>query len=127
MNPIILLQVTTNYMMNESLMVSISTIVGKLGITGLLAFAIWYLDRRHKLLEDKRDNERMACDKKYDEIMKKYDIEIRELDAKYDQKTENLTNELIIMNRKQSEIIGKNNSILVSLDNSINRLSEKLN
>lgn len=112
---------------NEGLIISISTIVGKLGVTGLLAFAIWYLDRRHKSLEDKRDKERDNAEKKYNEIIKRYDSEIRELDAKYDQKIENLTNELMVMNRKQSEIIEKNSGILLSLEGSINRLSDKLN
>ncbi len=31
------------------------------------------------------------------------------------------------MNRKQSEVIEKNNGILLSLESSINRLSDKLN
>lgn len=123
----ILLQSTANAATNEGLIMSISTIVGKLGVTGLLAFAIWYLDRRHRLLEDKRDKELDAAEKKYDEITKRYDDEIRELDAKYDQKIENLTNELIVMSRKQSEVIEKNNGILLSLEGSINRLSDKLN
>lgn len=123
----ILLQSATNAVVNEGLIMSISTIVGKLGVTGLLAFAIWYLDRRHRSLEDKRNKEKDAAEKKYDEITKRYDGEIRELDAKYDQKIENLTNELIVMNRKQSEVIEKNNGILLSLEGSINRLSDKLN
>lgn len=123
----ILLQSVANTAVNEGLIMSISTIVGKLGVTGLLAFAIWYLDRRHRSLEDKRDKEKNAAEKKYDEITKRYDGEIRELDAKYDQKIENLTNELIVMNRKQSEVIEKNNGILLSLEGSINRLSDKLN
>ncbi len=89
----ILLQSVANTAVNEGLIMSISTIVGKLGVTGLLAFAIWYLDRRHRSLEDKRDKEKDAAEKKYDEITKRYDGEIRELDAKYDQKIENLTNE----------------------------------
>lgn len=133
-----LLQAATSYGINEGLIISISTVVGKLGITGLLAFAIWYLDRRHRSIEEKREGEkkeyyaemnsmRVFYDKKCDDIIKKYDIEIRELDAKYDLKIENLITELIGLNRKQSEVIEKTNGTLKSLEESVNRLSDKLN
>lgn len=133
-----LLQAANNITLQSSdFLTSIPDIVGKLGITGLLAFAIWYLDKRHKTIEKMRDDERIRhdkeikelrynFDKKYDEISRRYDQEIKEIDTKYDTKMDALTLDLIVLNKKQTETIEKNNGALKSLETSIEKLIVKL-